>query len=235
MAAFWGSTSRSMTIPVALSIDLPSKRVMRTFIDGKDIVVWRSTSGQLSAWENRCPHRGMRLSHGFVRGENLACLYHGWHYGKAGNCTYIPAHPDMEPPATIQPAKYGVTEQDNVIWVSVTDAVKPATLPADLAPLRSLTFQASPQDIIAAVQAAPCQGNPVRTVETGVDRILCQIDGMGASRTIALLFNATAPDATVAHVLANSGAGAGEKSILSRWCEHLRRVAETLATQKATA
>ena len=31
--------------------------------------------------DNRCPHRGMALS--AVR-ENLACLYHGWHFGCEG-------------------------------------------------------------------------------------------------------------------------------------------------------
>ncbi|MGB1508948.1 MAG: Rieske (2Fe-2S) protein, partial [Paracoccaceae bacterium] len=55
-------------IGVGFSDTLSNARVMRAFVNGKDVVVWRSTSGKLSAWENRCPHRGMRLSHGFVRG-----------------------------------------------------------------------------------------------------------------------------------------------------------------------
>jgi len=68
---------------------------MRAKTGREDLVVWRSASGVLSAWENRCPHRGMRLSHGFVRGESLACAYHGWHFECSGRCHYIPAHPDF--------------------------------------------------------------------------------------------------------------------------------------------
>ena len=64
-------------VAVGLSKDLPNGRVMRAIVGEQDLVVWRSKSGVLSAWDNRCPHRGMRLSHGFVRGEALACVYHG--------------------------------------------------------------------------------------------------------------------------------------------------------------
>ncbi|MEH6728896.1 MAG: Rieske 2Fe-2S domain-containing protein, partial [Hyphomicrobiales bacterium] len=91
-------------VPVALSADLPDGGVMRAQIDAElplDLVVWRSRSGQVSAFDNRCPHRGMRLSFGFVRGERLSCIYHGWQYGQDGGCRHIPAHPDMTPPASI--------------------------------------------------------------------------------------------------------------------------------------
>ena len=40
----------------------------------------------------------MRLSHGFVRSEKLACIFHGWQYDGAGSCVGIPAHPDLAPP-----------------------------------------------------------------------------------------------------------------------------------------
>ena len=58
----------------------------------------RSSSGATRpalphVWEDRCPHRGMRLSMGFVRSDRIACLYHGWQYGTDGHCLYIPAHP----------------------------------------------------------------------------------------------------------------------------------------------
>ena len=77
---------------VCIAADLPAKVVMPSVCDGTDIAVWRSASGQLAAWADRCPHRGMRLSHGFVRGEALNCIYHGWTYGADGGCTRIPAH-----------------------------------------------------------------------------------------------------------------------------------------------
>ena len=45
---------------------------------GESIVLWRDGAGKVHALEDRCPHRGMRLSFGFVRGDALNCLYHGW-------------------------------------------------------------------------------------------------------------------------------------------------------------
>lgn len=57
-----------------------------------------------------CPHRGMRLSLGFIRGDQVACLYHGWHYD-AGQCRYIPAHPQLTPPETIRVQAFETAER----------------------------------------------------------------------------------------------------------------------------
>ena len=85
------------------------------------VSVWRSAAGQVHAWDNRCPHRGMRLHHGFVRGEQLACLYHGWHYGEDGACSKIPAHPDLEPPSSICVPTTPCVETDGVVWAGGED------------------------------------------------------------------------------------------------------------------
>lgn len=129
------------TRPVALSRDLAPGRVQRAFADGQDLALWRSASGQAMAWANRCPHRGMRLSHGFVRGERLACLYHGWHFGTDGACAHIPAHPELDPPATIQATAYDLAEAGGVIWVEIDGYAAPPELPRAVMPLRSLTFR----------------------------------------------------------------------------------------------
>ncbi|GIS36806.1 MAG: hypothetical protein Ct9H90mP8_2260 [Pseudomonadota bacterium] len=38
--------------------------------------------------DNRCPHRGTRLSLGFFSGKQLACLYHGWQLEGMANVYY---------------------------------------------------------------------------------------------------------------------------------------------------
>ena len=58
-----------------------------------ELVLWRDYAGQAHVWHDRCPHRGMRLSFGFVKENRLTCLYHGWEYGSDGGCRKIPAHP----------------------------------------------------------------------------------------------------------------------------------------------
>lgn len=54
------------------------------FGDG-DVVVWRTTSGRLSACDARCPHQWAHLgSGGVVDGEELVCLSHGWCFDTDG-------------------------------------------------------------------------------------------------------------------------------------------------------
>ena len=61
---------------------------------GRELAVWRADDGNVNVWENRCLHRGVRLSIGINDGAELKCQYHGWRYAnRTAGCTYIPAHP----------------------------------------------------------------------------------------------------------------------------------------------
>jgi phenylpropionate dioxygenase-like ring-hydroxylating dioxygenase large terminal subunit len=128
--------------PVALARDLPLLGVLPVCVDGMDVALWRSASGRVAAWADRCPHRGMRLSHGFVRGEALSCIYHGWSYGSEGQCLRIPAHPDLAPPEAIRVPVFQAMEHGGLVWVApkATDALPPAV---DGTALRSLTVDAA--------------------------------------------------------------------------------------------
>ncbi|ASW08848.1 Rieske 2Fe-2S domain-containing protein [Rhizobium sp. 11515TR] len=136
--------------PVALSSDLPPGTVMPAWTSVGPIALWRSQSGRATASSDRCPHRGMRLSHGFVRGQALSCIYHGWSYSLSGGCIRIPAHPDLVPPETIRVAVQQIEEADGILWAAVG---QPATQPSqfdELVPLRSLSVEAD----VAAIEAA---------------------------------------------------------------------------------
>jgi phenylpropionate dioxygenase-like ring-hydroxylating dioxygenase large terminal subunit len=104
-----------MWTPIALSRDIPNGSTRAVILDGRELVIWRAESGAARVWEDRCPHRGMRLSFGFVRGETLNCLYHGWQYGASGSCRKIPAHPDLTVPPTIRANAYASTETGGFI------------------------------------------------------------------------------------------------------------------------
>lgn len=69
--------------PVVLSKDLTDKPI-GVKIDGHEIVVFRTESGQVGALDEVCPHRRMRLSLGKVCGEKLRCKYHGWDFACDG-------------------------------------------------------------------------------------------------------------------------------------------------------
>lgn len=205
---------------------------MRAIAGGRDLVVWRSASGRLSAWDNRCPHRGMRLSFGFVRGETLACLYHGWQYAaESGRCRLIPAHPDLDPPETIHARAYPVGEAHGLIWVAPDDG--PLDMPAPgvaTAPLRSLVIAAGATDVRAAFCATPFGGEPVQVRADGP--LLCLSAGGIA---VALVLQDIAPGETATHVLTEPSAGRTALTRLSRWCESVRRAAEAPPPRMPTA
>ena len=104
--------------PVALSVDVPPGVTRSVILEGREIVLWRATDGAIQAWDDRCPHRGMRLSYGFVRGGSLNCLYHGWEYAGSSRCVRIPAHPDLEVPKTIHATAYAVRDMSGLVWMN---------------------------------------------------------------------------------------------------------------------
>lgn len=146
--------------PVALARDLPRLGVVPVCVDGVEMALWRSASGRVAAWADRCPHRGMRLSHGFVRGEALSCIYHGWSYGAEGQCLRIPAHPDLTPPDAIRVPVFQAMESGGVVWIArhASDAIPP---PVDGSPLRSMTVDAAVDWAAAgfALSGAVARGN----------------------------------------------------------------------------
>ena len=136
-------------IAVALSPDIPPGVAIPVIAPWGELVVWRSASGRLSCFPERCPHRGMRLSQGFVRGEMISCIYHGWRFDTGSQCRKIPAHPELVPPAAIRVSRYPVVEQDGLVWIAAaeTDAAPPAIAATGrdgtgAAPLRSLVVEA---------------------------------------------------------------------------------------------
>jgi nitrite reductase/ring-hydroxylating ferredoxin subunit len=58
---------------------------------GRDIVAFRTGSGNLVAMDAHCSHFGANLGNGRVAGETIQCPYHGWKYGADGKCASIPS------------------------------------------------------------------------------------------------------------------------------------------------
>lgn len=196
--------------PVALSRDVPSLVVMPVVVDGHDLALWRSASGRLAAWADRCPHRGMRLSHGFVRGEALSCIYHGWSYGSSGACLRIPAHPDLEPPETIRVPVHAAVESDGLIWVALSEQQTPPPGCGAAIPLRSLTVEA-PAQAVAALSGL-----------TGTDVLRGTLSGVAV--TVAL--QSISATRCALHVLTDDATPAARVAV-SRQLDALRRQAET--------
>ncbi|TNY31682.1 Rieske 2Fe-2S domain-containing protein [Pelagovum pacificum] len=156
-----------------------------------EVALWRSATGKVAAWEDRCPHRGMRLSHGFVRGEMLSCIYHGWRYDQTGTCQKIPAHPGLEPPASIKVRSFTALEQDGVIWLSEGEMAEPPPPLTGLTPLRSVTVDAiTVLDPVSEVDGMTLLVQPLPGGRTGLHALTASTDPgerKAASRRLEVL------------------------------------------------
>ncbi|MFK7882245.1 Rieske 2Fe-2S domain-containing protein [Roseobacter sp.] len=142
-------------VAVGLRTDIPAGTVAPRRVGDVDLAVWCSASGVFHAWGDRCPHRGMRLSHGFVRGETLACIYHGWQYDESGSCAYIPAHPILTPPKTICAQDYACMEVDGMVWIALQPTSEaPPSLGGRL-PVRSLEVATSAEVLASKLKCTP--------------------------------------------------------------------------------
>ncbi|GBQ12274.1 3-chlorobenzoate-3,4-dioxygenase [Komagataeibacter rhaeticus] len=195
--------------PVSVLSDLHRGEVAGVRIDGHEVVLWRedTDSATLHAWEDRCPHRGMRLSFGFVREGALGCLYHGWQFGGTARCRLIPAHPNVRVPAAIQVRTHMVREHAGLAWVGMEGAgAFPATMPV-------------PWPVV----------QPVRSVHVSAGAgLLRHALGMHADVAmtwrgpVGLAVHAPVAGQAMLHVVRARDAQAPSPLVLSRWAERLR-------------
>jgi len=199
--------------PVASSNDLPKRHIYHGQLWGREMAIWRADDGFVNVWENRCLHRGVRLSIGLNEGRELRCLYHGWRYSnRTAGCTYIPAHPVDAPARSICNNTYQAIEDHGLVWSAVTptgDFMPPAILSGqDTLALRPIPVGASPELSLrhaANYRFAPDGAEPVAThvlettegcvqLKSGDTTLLLFIQPIDADRSVlrGLLVNPTA-------------------------------------------
>src|ERR687885_2821011 len=101
-----------------LSQDIEDGTLKPCRLLGEDLVLWRNNN-QIQAWQDLCPHRGARLSLGWVKDNTLVCPYHGLAFNTKGQCVQIPAHPDLPPPTRACVRAYLTQERYGLVWVSL--------------------------------------------------------------------------------------------------------------------
>lgn len=151
------SYSRTVWYPIAAETDLPFRHVFHAILLGQELAVWRADDDTINVWENRCLHRGVRLSIGINQGTELKCQYHGWRYAnRTASCTYIPAHPANAPVRTIRNRTYPMQRAYGLIWASldpVEDFPSYAAITAsEPLPMRGIAVNASPAETTASLE-----------------------------------------------------------------------------------
>jgi phenylpropionate dioxygenase-like ring-hydroxylating dioxygenase large terminal subunit len=85
---------------------------------GEKIVAWRDGNGKLSVMSDQCPHRGVALSVGEIKGDCIQCPFHGFEYDTSGDCKLIPANGrNSEPPKAMHVKTYPIREEHGFIYL----------------------------------------------------------------------------------------------------------------------
>lgn len=75
---------------IAYSREVGVGQVLSRHILGRDLVLFRGNSGQLSVADAYCPHLGAHLGDGEVVGDCLQCPFHHWKFAADGACAEVP-------------------------------------------------------------------------------------------------------------------------------------------------
>ena len=103
---------------------------------GTNLAVWRGTDGKVHALEDRCPHRGAKLSQGTILNDTLKCPYHGVEVRCDGVATSVPASPGCKLEGSRSTFNYHVMEAAETLFVynasKPVDTPPPFNLPPEL-------------------------------------------------------------------------------------------------------
>ncbi len=95
---------------------------------GERIVLWRDPHGAIHAQEDRCPHRGARLSQGRVVEATIGCPYHGIRIDADGRIASVPALPGCPIEGRLAVRTYATAELAGAIFAYFpTPAGEPAS------------------------------------------------------------------------------------------------------------
>ena len=221
--------------PLVLARDIAPGTSAGTRVEGKEFVAWRDDKGASHVWEDRCPHRGMKMSFGFVRGDHIACLYHGWQYDTAGQCRHIPAHPDLDVPKTIKIATFGVAEAGGMVWCNfdteADNTAPPPDLSSDITPLRTVFADCQAALLVERIPLTLLDGITPDTKATAERVIEIRLGDL----TMIAGIQPVAEREAALHIVAAGTASADQLKRLALWAEQLRRDAEEAATNEKIA
>jgi phenylpropionate dioxygenase-like ring-hydroxylating dioxygenase large terminal subunit len=100
------------------SKQIPPARPVGAVRMGERLVFWRDTAGRVACQRDLCPHRGAALSRGKIRGDAIACPFHGFEYDATGACRLVPSNgKSVAPPKILRLPGYPAREEHGWIWI----------------------------------------------------------------------------------------------------------------------
>ena len=71
---------------IATSRDVKAREIRTVRYFGRELILYRTESGEAHVTDAYCPHLGAHLGRGTVDGDNLRCPFHGFEFGNDGRC-----------------------------------------------------------------------------------------------------------------------------------------------------
>ena len=108
--------------PIARSTEVTTDKPLSVRLMSLPFVAFRDTAGQAHVLADTCTHRGGSLSAGKIKGNGVACPYHGWEFGGDGKCVRIPSlGDDAKMPARAKVDSYPVQERYGIVFAFLGD------------------------------------------------------------------------------------------------------------------
>jgi 5,5'-dehydrodivanillate O-demethylase len=158
-----GRLLRKFWHPVARSETLAPGKARPVRILGEDLTLYRGAGGKPHLVGGHCPHRRTLLHTGWVQGDRIRCMYHGWQFDGAGHCTERPAEKDTGP-AGFKIAGYPLHEYCGLIFAYLGEGAAPEfELP------RKDVFEQADALLFTRAETWPC--NWFQQIENSMDAV----------------------------------------------------------------
>jgi phenylpropionate dioxygenase-like ring-hydroxylating dioxygenase large terminal subunit len=99
---------------------------------GEEVLLYRQEGGTVVALEDRCAHRAMPLSLGYLVGDQVVCGYHGFTYAPSGECVRVPSQTNV--PYGTRVRAFPVQEEAPFVWIWLGDPTRVADAPPPTLP-----------------------------------------------------------------------------------------------------
>jgi len=158
-----GNVLRKFWQPVGRSEELKPGKAKTVRVMGEDLTLYRGESGKVFLVGGYCPHRLTLLANGWVQGDEIRCMYHGWKFDGKGQCTERPAERDASQP-NVHVVSYPTNEYAGLVFAYMGEGEAPEfDLP------RKGVFERPGALQFARVEVWPC--NWLQQVENSMDAV----------------------------------------------------------------